>query len=105
MSHLSMILNGLFLAMLVIYMAPGIFAMNRGHVLRNIALWLAIFFGLAAFYQTFGPDSPHPLFNLPDSMQGMNRSEAPKLSLPQTNDKKDGKADDNSEGDFTPPKE
>ena len=32
-------------------MAPNIFAMNRGKVLRNIAIWLAIFVGLGLFYQ------------------------------------------------------
>ena len=28
-----------------VLMAPGVFAMNRGKTLRNIALWLAIFAG------------------------------------------------------------
>jgi hypothetical protein len=103
MSHLSMILSSLFMILMVVYLAPNIFALNRGHILRNIALWLAIFCGLAAFYQTFGPDSEHPLFNVPDSMQGMNRDEAPKIVIPKSpsSDKKD----EDGAGGFTPPKE
>ena len=96
MSHTSMILSALMSIAMLIFIAPNIFALNRGHILRNVALWLAIFLGLALFYQNFGPDSPHPLFDLPASMQGMNRDEAPKLVLPKT---------DNGETGFTPPKE
>src|SRR4029078_5056498 len=40
---------------LVVFMAPNILALNRGKVLRNIAIWLAIFAGLGLAYQFFGP--------------------------------------------------
>jgi hypothetical protein len=103
MSHLSMILSGLMTLAMVIFIAPGIFALNRGHILRNIALWLAIFLGLTLFYQNFGPDSAHPLFNMPDSMQGMNKSEGLKLTPPKTPASAD--KDDNGADGFTPPKE
>jgi hypothetical protein len=112
MSHVSMILTGLMMMSLVVFMAPNIFALNRGHILRNVALWLAIFFGLGAFYQSFGPDSPHPLFQLPVFMQGMNKSEAPQLKLPFAKDGKENKdgsmngdSSDNGEQGYTPPKE
>ncbi len=105
MSHVSMILSGLMMMALVVFFAPNVFALNRGHVLRNVALWLAIFLGLAAFYQTFGPESAHPLFQLPASMSGMNRSEAPTLSAPSSKDEKDGNDTDTGAQGFTPPKE
>ncbi|MDE2029501.1 MAG: hypothetical protein KGI97_02940 [Alphaproteobacteria bacterium] len=87
MSHTSMILTGLMLVALVIFLAPNIFAFNRGRILRNVALWLAIFLGLAAFYKSFGPGSPHPLFNLPEAMQGMHRA-GPAVPLPAPAEKK-----------------
>lgn len=106
MSHASMILSGLMLLAMVIFIAPGVFALNRGHILRNIALWLAVFLGLTLIYQNFGPGSPHPLFGMPDAFQGMNKSEGVKLALPHAGDKdKDGDAPDTGAQGFTPPKE
>ena len=104
MSQTSIIITSLMMLAMAVFLAPNIFALNRGHILRNIALWLAIFLGLALFYQNFGPDSPHPLFQLPDSMQGMKP--APALSPPPTKEpsNKDGKGNDDPLG-FTPPKE
>jgi hypothetical protein len=87
---------------MVLFFAPGIFAFNRGRVLRNIALWLAIFLGLALVYRNFGPDSPHPLFQLPDSMTGMHETIRPLPVGPETGDKK---GDDSGESGFTPPSE
>jgi hypothetical protein len=101
-----MIFTGLMLMAIFLFWAPNIFALNKGHILRNIALWLAIFLGLCAFYQSFGPGSEHPLFQLPASMQGMNSANAPKLSLPMSKEDKDSKdSDDNGVNGFTPPKE
>lgn len=84
MNKVSMILTGLLMLTMVAFMAPSIIAMNRGKALRNIALWLAIFLGLALFYRSFGPGSPHPLFNLPQAMMmpgaGVPASEAPATS-------------------------
>jgi hypothetical protein len=59
----SLILTIIMTVAMAVWMAPGIFAANRGKVLRNIALWLAIFTGLMLVYKNFGPDSPHPLFH------------------------------------------
>ena len=84
---------------MAVFFAPGILAMNRGYILRNIALWLFIFLGLALFYKNFGPDSPHPLFQLPASMSGM-RGASPKLTPPPAKDD----INDGTQG-FTPPKE
>jgi hypothetical protein len=101
MSHLSMILTGLMLMAMVAFMAPNIFAFNRGHILRNVALWLAIFLGLAVIYQTFGPGSPHPLFALPSGMAGMR----PPPAGPATPAENSNKEKDDGGQDFTPPKE
>ena len=121
MSHLSMILTALMTLSIVIFIAPGIFSLNRGHVLRNIALWLAIFLGLALVFQNFGPGSPHPLFKMPDAFEGMNKGEALKFApnekaldkgvpangADKADDPKDGDAKDGNNGEqgFTPPKE
>jgi cytochrome c biogenesis protein CcdA len=107
MSHTSMILSSLMMMAMLVFFAPNIFALNRGHILRNIALWLAIFLGLALFYQNFGPDSPHPLFQTPAAMQGMKPT-PPLTPPPASKDKidKDTKDDDGSGAQgFTPPKE
>ena len=87
---------------MVVFMAPNIFALNRGHVLRNVALWLAFFLGLALIYQNFGPDSPHPMFQLPASMSGMRAAPEENTAPPDAVDKS-GK-DEGAQG-FTPPKE
>jgi hypothetical protein len=47
---------------MVILMAPNVLALNRGRVLRNIAIWLAVILGLALAYQNFGPGSTHNMF-------------------------------------------
>jgi hypothetical protein len=46
---------------LALLIAPNVLAMNRGKILRNIALWLAIVLGLALVYQTFGSTWDKPL--------------------------------------------
>ncbi|MDP9127820.1 MAG: hypothetical protein M3N08_06150 [Pseudomonadota bacterium] len=68
MNKTSMIMSAVMLLAFVVWMMPGIFAANRGNVLRNIALWLLVFTALGLVYQNFGPASHHPLFNLPPSL-------------------------------------
>lgn len=75
MSHTSMILTGLLMMTLLVFIAPSIFAMNQGRILRNVALWLAIFLGLTLVYKNFGPESPNPLFGVPASMSGMKQQQ------------------------------
>lgn len=70
MNRASLILTALMMISITIMFAPGVMALNRGKVLQTIALWLAIFLGLALIYKNFGPDSPHPLFHLPAAMSG-----------------------------------
>ena len=60
-----MLLSIVLTVALAILFIPNILALNRGKILRNIALWLAIFTALALVYKNFGPDSKHPLFSLP----------------------------------------
>ena len=104
MSNTSMIMSGLLMMAMLVFFAPNIFALNRGHILRNVALWLAIFLGLSLIYQNFGPESPHPLFQLPEAMSGMNKEPAPATDK---DGKKDGDKDSDNSGEqgFTPPKE
>ena len=56
MSTVSIILTCLLTLTLAIMLAPSIFAINRGRILRNIAAWLAIIVALALIYQNFQPD-------------------------------------------------
>ena len=67
MNKVSLVLMGLMTLALVAFMAPNVFAMNQGKLLRNIALWLAIFLGLALIYQNFGPGSKMPMFRMPEA--------------------------------------
>lgn len=55
MDKVSLILSALVSVALVLMIAPGILARQRGKGLRNVALWIAIFLCLALFYRHFGP--------------------------------------------------
>ena len=101
MSHTSMILSGLFLMAMLLFIAPNVFVLNRGKLLRNTALWLALFLGLALFYQGFGPDSAHPLFDMPVAFSGMHRD---KIPTPSVSPAVNGETDNGEKG-FTPPSE
>jgi len=101
MSHVSMILTALLTIAMLAVIAPNIIALNRGHILRNVAGWLAIFLVLALIYENFGPGSPHPLFQLPEAMSGMRPVPAENATPP---DASDNNKDDGSQG-FTRPKE
>jgi hypothetical protein len=69
-------------------------------------LWLAVFLGLTLIYQTLGPESPHPLFKLPDTMSGMGKPTAPAEPAHEEQGKKeDDKNDGTGEKGFTPPSE
>jgi hypothetical protein len=94
MNKITLVLTALLLLAMVIVMAPNVIAMSRGKTLRNIALWLAIFLGLAIVYRTAGPGSPHPLFSLPQAMQAMHPAQNPAA----------GSANPGGQG-YTPPKE
>jgi len=77
MDTTGQILSGLFGVAIVLMIAPNVIRLNRGKMLQNIALWLAIFLGLALAYKTVGPgknpslatpieaesDAPKPLAN------------------------------------------
>ncbi len=58
MDKFSLVLLALFMVALALMGVPGVWAMNRGKMLRNIALWLAIVVGLALIYRHFGPNPP-----------------------------------------------
>lgn len=69
MDNPAMILSALMSAAILIMIAPNIIRMNKGRVLQNIALWVAIFLGLALAYQTLGPGKDQLL---PDTMQNQD---------------------------------
>jgi hypothetical protein len=102
MDKMSVMLSVVLTVALAILFMPGVLAFNRGKVLRNIALWLAIFTGLALVYRDFGPDSKHPLFSLPPGV-AMKVPEAPANGAASASKSDDGKTDGNKS--FTPPAE
>ncbi|HEU0117153.1 MAG TPA: hypothetical protein VFR09_00855 [Alphaproteobacteria bacterium] len=100
MHSIPLILSAILTLALVMFIAPNIFAMNRGKVLRNIAIWLALFAGLGLVYQYVGPNSPHPLFGQPEAFQQMKPMMTPGLpDQPKPAD--DTKRDDAH--DYAPP--
>lgn len=56
MDNVTLILSSLLSIAMLILIAPNILRFNQGKILRNIALWLAIFCGLALAYQVIGPE-------------------------------------------------
>jgi hypothetical protein len=105
MNKMSMILSAILLGGMVIFYAPNIFALNRGHILRNIALWLAIFAGLGLIYQNFGPGSPHPMFSTPVSRAGGDIPASPVQPPASTDSVKPATEKPAQEDGFTPPRE
>ncbi len=89
MHNIEVTLTALMLLGLVIFLAPNVLARNRGKILRNIAIWLAVFVVLAFVYKTFGPG--HGMGGFSGAMQ-----EQPP---PDSNNNNNG-----NQG-FTPPKE
>ena len=60
MNKITIALTALMLLALALIMAPNILALNRGKILRNVAIWLAIFVGLGLLYQvTHGGTALH----------------------------------------------
>jgi hypothetical protein len=98
MSHTSLILSGLLLVAMAAFIAPSVLILNHGKILRNIAVWTAIFLGLILGYKSFGPGSPHPLFE--DKGAKVDAMYSEQFNQSSTvKDKSDG-----SQG-FTPPSE
>ena len=98
MSNISIVLSALLTLALALVIAPNILAMNRGRILRNIALWLAIVLALALVYENFGPGKSGELGN------GGALSSAP-ASTPDKDDDSDSTAPPAGDQGFTPPKE
>jgi len=106
MDKISLLLSGLMCLAIVIMLAPNVIAMNRGKTLRNIALWVAIFLGLALVYKTLGIEkSGKGFFSPPSQSAGQdsadeldeenNRSTVPSVPAPSP-------ADDQN---YSPPQE
>jgi len=96
MDKISLILLSVLTLTLAVLLAPGILAMNRGKILRNIALWLAIILGLALAYRTFGPEKT----TLNATQTALENTEVGGGN----NDSANAPAPDTSQG-YTPPKE
>jgi hypothetical protein len=76
MTKTTLILSALMMLGFVLVLAPGVLAMNRGKVLRNIAIWLAVMAVLGFIYKNFGPGSKNPI--IPAS-PAITAPEQPKL--------------------------
>lgn len=55
MDKINLMLASLAIVAMAFIVAPSVIAMNRGKMLRNIAIWLAIFLALGLVYNNFGP--------------------------------------------------
>lgn len=55
LNQLDLWLRLLFTVAMAALIMPRVVTMNQGKMVRNIALWLAIFLGLAVVYRFFGP--------------------------------------------------
>jgi len=93
MSTISVALTAIMLLALVAFMAPNIIALNRGKMLRNIAIWLAIFAGLGFVYQATHAGGSS--IKIPGLGASSHQEEAPPPSGDQSS---------NAKG-FTPPGE
>ena len=124
MDKASMILYAIMTLALVMIIAPCIIRMNQGKLLRNTAIWLAIFTFLGLIYQNFGPGSAHELFSQPPGLNmgrgtfrnvttpAMNKPITAPGDVPNTKDDDDKPGDikiDDSKGNgdqgYVPPKE
>ena len=77
MNKLALGLSAIMLLAFVLMMAPGVLARNRGNILRNLAIWLAIAVVLGLAYQYFGPGKDQTL------NQGTQASDPLLLGMPQ----------------------
>jgi hypothetical protein len=91
MDKVSIILSSLIMITLVIIMAPSIVALNRGKVLRNVAIWLAIFLVLMLVYRNFGP--------------GKDRPQGDAVNQTEQDGGATSKDEDNGDQGYMPPKE
>ncbi|MGE4351278.1 MAG: hypothetical protein AB7E52_03725 [Bdellovibrionales bacterium] len=96
MDTTGQILSGLFGIAMVILLAPRIFALNQGVALRNIALWVAIFLGLAVAYHVIGPGKNMPVSASIQSEQGST-------ATPPADDAPLPSMEINEENGFSPP--
>lgn len=55
MDNLGLWLSLLTTVVLAMFIMPSVIAMNQGKMVRNIAMWLAIFVVLGWVYKAFGP--------------------------------------------------
>ncbi len=86
MQSVGLAITAIFLLIMAGYMAPNIMAFNRGKILRNVAIWLAIFLSLATVYRMMHPSA----------RETVSATAPAKAESHDNNDGKEG---------FTPPKE
>jgi hypothetical protein len=55
MDNLTLWLSLITTVVLAMFIMPSVIAMNQGKMVRNIAVWLAIFVMLGWVYKAFGP--------------------------------------------------
>ena len=83
------IISVVFSMLLLVYLAPGVLAANRGKLMQNIALWLLVFIVLGFIYKNFGPESSSPMFTLPEGMRPFHTDFAAKKKEQEASDKTD----------------
>jgi len=82
MNKLTLGLSAIMMLAFVLMMAPGVLARNRGNILRNIAIWLAIVVVLGLAYQYLGPGRN---VKLAPSLLSSPREETPSaIAQPET---------------------
>lgn len=97
----SLILSAVLGVALVILIAPGILALNRGKTLRNIALWLAIAVGLTLVYRVTHPEAVQTSADGEESLPGA----APEAKGPETESEPAPPPSPSDEQGYTPPKD
>lgn len=82
MDTTSQILSGLFGVAMVILIAPRILAINQGKILRNTAIWIAIFVLLALAYKNFGPPEQNQAGQFTASSSSQESDDAATKDIP-----------------------
>lgn len=97
----SLILSAVLGIALVILIAPGILALNRGKALRNIALWLAIAVGLTLVYRATHPEA----ISTPAGEEEAVPGALPSGAAPEAEGESPPPSPPSDEQGYTPPKE
>ncbi|MCL2505351.1 MAG: hypothetical protein FWE93_03775 [Alphaproteobacteria bacterium] len=85
--NISIVLTSIAFMLLLVYLAPNVIAINRGRMMQNISLWLLVFVVLGLIYKNFGPESPNPMFTMPEGMRPFSTDFMSKKKEKESSDK------------------